>query len=128
MKKYLLATAILCSINFSYAASSNIVGSYHCAGTEVDTKKPFTCIMTIEKTKETYSLITHCDDNTSYTGTGIYREKKRIISSVFINPKNAAETGVGVTEINDDGSLDSRWTYLNKTSIGHATCTQEQKK
>jgi hypothetical protein len=70
-------------------------------------------------------LITHCDEGTNYTGTGILDSKSQSLSMAFINPKNAQETGVSFSHINPDGSLYSIWTYLNNPAIAHSSCTKE---
>jgi len=131
MKKCLFASVLLLSSNcFAHTSSypKNIEGNYNCTGTEYDTNKAFKCEVSIKKTGQTYALNTTCNDGTTYTSTGIYDYNKHNLSLVSVNPKNSAETGVGVVDVKKDGSMTSVWTYLNKTTLGHTQCSKSIRK
>ena len=122
MKKYLYASLMLVSVN-SFA---DLAGLYHCTGKEVGTGTPFTCQMMINKTGETYASTATCDDDTAYSGTGIYDEKTHHLALVFINTKKAAETGVSLSHVKPDGTIVSLWTYLNRTTTGSTDCKKQK--
>lgn len=125
MKKYLVAILLL-SFGVAYAADypTNIAGNYDCKSIEIGAHDSESCEMTIKKTGETYFIKSIFKDGTTYTGTGIYEPVKHIFSFAFINPKNAAETGVVVADVNKDYSMTSKWTYLNKNKIGYGAAVK----
>ncbi|ASQ44667.1 hypothetical protein [Legionella clemsonensis] len=123
MKKILIL--LLISLNcFADDYPHNITGLYKCKGAEIDTGAVFSCRMNIKKTKHTYDVVTKCNDGAFYLGTGIYDLTKHHLSLVFINPKNKEETGVAIADINKNGSMNSVWTHLNKTTLGQMNCTK----
>lgn len=127
MNKYVLAAAlILSSPSFAGDVSSNLEGKYNCSGKELGTNTAFKCEMLIKKTGQTYLSTATCDDGNSYKGNGIYNQNSQHLSTGFINLKKAEETGVTVTEVKADGSLDTAWTYLNSSTIGHTQCVKQQ--
>ena len=123
-----IALAILSSSGVVNAYQISLEGKDDCKGTEIGSKTSFRCEMVINKTGETYGSSATCDDGNSYKGTGIYDNNTHILSSGFINPKKAKETGVAVTYIKDDGSMTTDWTYLNNTTIGHTACIKKSTK
>lgn len=128
MEKYFFAAALLISVNSFASGATNLDGKYDCAGNEVGTNAAFKCEMLIKRTGDTYPSSATCDDGNSYRGNGIYDQASKRLSTGFINPKKAEETGVAVTEIKDDGTLVTDWTYLDKTTIGHTKCVKQQNK
>lgn len=126
MKKYFCAIALLSFGITAYAADYpvNISGNYDCKSIELGTHESSTCDMTIQKSGETYFIKSIFKDGTTYTGTGIYEPTKHTFSFAFINPKNAAETGVVVADVKKDYSMTSKWTYLDKTSVGYGSATK----
>lgn len=127
MKKYLFAIGVLVSCN-SFAASPALIdlsGKYSCEGNEVVTNAAYKCEMTINKTSETYASTATCNDGTSYIGISIYNEKLQQLSTAFINPNSAKEAGIAVSDVKPDGSMNTVWTYLNNTSVGHSTCNKQ---
>lgn len=112
----------------SFAARDiNLEGQYSCKGTEVGSGSAFTCDMSIKRTGETYALSSTCNDGTSYSGVGLYDKTTQLFSNGFVNPKNADETGVAVAHVKADGSMTATWTYINKTEVGHSSCSRQQK-
>ncbi|KTD38562.1 hypothetical protein Lnau_0550 [Legionella nautarum] len=127
MKKYFLATTLLISSQcFAATSSVTLEGNYDCQGNEIGSNAPFKCQMNIKKTGETYASTASCSDGNSYSGTGIYDSNSLRLSTGFINPKKAEETGVSVSEIKPDGSIKTVWTYMNSTSTGLTTCTKHE--
>ncbi|KTC87496.1 MULTISPECIES: hypothetical protein [Legionella] len=127
MRKYFLATAALLSSHcFAAASSVNFEGNYDCHGNEIGSNAPFKCQMNVKKTGDTYASTASCSDGNSYSGTGIYDANTQRLSTGFVNPKKAEETGVSVSEIKTDGSITTVWTYLNSTSTGRTICTKQQ--
>lgn len=124
---HLFATAILLTSNcFASGHQIALDGKYDCKGNEIGTNSVFKCVMTIKKTGETYASSATCDDGNFYRGNGIYNENTHAISSVFINPKKAEETGVTLTYVKEDGSMNIDWTYLDNTTLGHSTCNKQR--
>ena len=121
-------TLLVSSAAFSSQATNNLEGNYECVGSEVNTHETFTCQMTIKKTGFTYASTANCTDGNSYRGTGIYDKNSHRLSTGFINPKKAEETGVSVTRVKTNGSLITEWTYLDKTAVGHTKCIKKQDK
>lgn len=129
MKKYLLGTAILLSLNSPIYASSypsNIEGTYDCSCTEVDSNAHYKGEMTLKKTGQTYSLKSTFNDGSTYLGTGIYNPSKHSFSLAFINPAKSEETGVAIADVKSDYAMTSTWTYLNKTNVAHGECTKRK--
>lgn len=124
MNKFLLIFLLLIFNSLACAAaySKNLTGSYHCNGTEVNSKNSFSCIMQVKKTNQTYAVEATCNDHTAYSGTGIFNKSKHILSIVFVNPKNIKETGLIVSSVAKNGSLHSTWTYLYKTTVARGVC------
>ena len=121
MKKYLMATVLLLSLN----AEASIEGTFHCTGT--DKEHPgviYKGIMTVKKTGETYSVKSSYSDNVSSIGTGIYNKAKHHFVFVFVNPKNTKETGIASMDVSKDYTMTSDWTYLNQSVIGHSSCSK----
>jgi hypothetical protein len=131
MKKYLLVIAVLLSAGMSAAYAkpypSSLEGTYDCNSVEVDTGENYKGVSIVKKTGQTYAVKSTFTDGSSYIGTGIYDQQKHNFSLAFINPKNAEETGVAVAEVKKNNAMTSTWTYLNKTNVGHATCTMRDK-
>ena len=127
MKKYGFVVALLLTSSAFASKTSDIEGTYECTGNEVGTHAAFKCQMTIKKTGETYASTADCSDNNSYRGTSIYDKHTHLLSTGFINPKKAEEAGVCVAKIKRDGSLVSKWTYLDKTTIAQSKCFKQQK-
>lgn len=125
MKKYLLGSALILSLNTFAAGIQSLEGTYECKGHEVGTNEAFSCQMIIKKTGKTYASTATCSDGNSYRGTGIYDKKLRQLSTGFVNPKKSEETGVSVSTIKANGKLMSAWTYLDKTSIAYTTCNRQ---
>lgn len=124
-KKSLALVALLCLKNIGFASTFvDIEGKYDCAGTEID-QVGFTCEMQVKKTGETYAFKVDCNDGSNYISTGIYQPDKQQLSIVSINPKNKTETGVAAVEIKPDGSMESVFTYLHKTTLGHTHCHKQ---
>ncbi|WP_131762225.1 hypothetical protein [Legionella jamestowniensis] len=123
MKK-LIILLLMSSNCFADGYPRHITGLYKCKGSEIDTKTVFSCRMNIKKTKYTYDIFTKCNDGTFYVGTGIYDRAKHNLSLVFMNPKNKEETGVAIADVKKNGSMDSRWTHLNKTTLGYMSCAK----
>lgn len=123
MKKSIYVTGLLLS-SFVFAGTKgvNLEGTYNCSGTEVGSKSPYTCSVTIKRTGETLLSQASCSDGNSYKGTAIYDDKHKHFSTAFINPKNTKETGVSISYVKRDGSLKTVWTYLNETSTSIAHC------
>ncbi|ARG98341.1 hypothetical protein [Legionella micdadei] len=130
MKNYLLALLLLSGLSAQAPAatfSSNLEGDYECTGTDEEhPNMVFKGEMVIKKTGQTYSVNSSFSDNASYIGTGIYDKKKRTIALVFVNSQNTKETGISVMNIQENGAMTTDWTYLNRTTIGHSTCTAKK--
>lgn len=125
MKQYFFVTVLVIPLScFASEYSANFEGKYECAGHEVGTKAAFSCEMIIKRTGETYASTAKCSDGNSYTGTGIYDVTTHHLSTGFINPKKSEETGVSVSVVKKDGSMDVSWTYLNNTSIARSVCNK----
>lgn len=124
MNKYLLAVFFLAISSF--AQSQNIEGKYNCAGIDIEKQAAFKCELSLTKTVQTYAGEVNCNDGTTYTSTGIYNPEKNSISLVSVNPKDPKETGVAVVTVNKNGSLNSVWTYLGKTTVGHTHCMRRR--
>lgn len=122
------ALFFLSSSCFASLYAINLSGNYLCKGHEVDTHSPFICTMNLQKTGETFQGISQCNDGTSYRGTGIFDERAQRFSAVFINLKNANETGICMAVVNPDGSLRSTWTYLDKTTTAQTVCVKNKRK
>jgi len=123
MKKIILLAAL--SVTTAAIAETSIEGLYDCKGSEIGTKEAFTCQMTIKKTGETYASTATCSDGNSYRGTGILDAKNHQLSTVFVNPKKAEETGVCLSVFKGDKRLVSNWTYLDKTTLGTTACQKK---
>lgn len=122
MKKYLMSTTFILSLNAFAVGTESLHGIYDCKGHEIGTNEAYTCRMNIKKTGETYTSAANCSDGNSYHGTGIYDKNSHQLSTGFINPKKSEETGVCVSTIKAQGELVSTWTYVGKTSVAHTTC------
>ena len=126
MKKFFFSALLLYFTSLTYAASYlNLNGNYNCNGTEVNSKKSFSCIMNVKSTNQTYALKATCNDHTAYTGTGIFDKSKHVLAIVFVNPKNSKETGLIVSKVTKNGTLSSTWTYLYKTTVARGFCTKK---
>jgi len=104
----------------SYPA--DLSGKYECESIEVGTNQLYTGKMIMTKTGQTYSTKSIYNDGSTYSGIAIYNPATHRLSSAFINPKNAEETGVAMVEVEKNYMMHSTWTYLNKTTVGHGTC------
>ena len=127
MKICFISLLLLSSSCFATGTPLNLEGKYLCYGNEVETREAFKCEMILKKTGETYSNIANCNDGNSYTGTAIYEQTVHRLSTAFINPKKAEETGIAVADFKEDGSTFIVWTYLNKTTTGHSKCIRQEK-
>ncbi|MCX7121609.1 MAG: hypothetical protein NTZ67_07565 [Gammaproteobacteria bacterium] len=129
MNKFLFIFLLIIFNSLAYSASysKNLSGNYNCNGTEVNLKKPFSCIMQVKRTNQTYALKATCNDHSTYNGTGIFNKLKHVLSIVFVNPKNAEETGLIVSNVSKNGTLHSTWTYLHKTTVASGFCFKNKK-
>ncbi|MCP0914863.1 MULTISPECIES: hypothetical protein [Legionella] len=125
-KAVFLVTLLLTSAVFAYT-DYKLGGQYDCEGNEIGTGNVFKCTLTIKKTGETYASMAICDNGNAYTGTGIYDANTHFLSSGFINPKKLDETGIAMSHVKRDGSMESTWTYINKTTIARTRCIPHEK-
>ncbi|CDZ76791.1 hypothetical protein BN59_01067 [Legionella massiliensis] len=125
MNKKIALLVLGLSTSTCFAAVS-LEGKYNCHGTEIVSNTSFGCEMLIKKTGETYASTASCDDGNAYQGNAVYDEKKQILATGFINPKKAEETGVAISYVKEDGSLQTDWTYINETTIGHSLCIKKK--
>lgn len=128
MRNFFITSAVLLSMNLAYAFHPiSLAGLYDCNGSEVGSNEPFTCLLKIQKTNQTYEVKSTCNDNSSYIGTGIYDAKRHILSLAFVNPNKIEETGVSISEVKKDYTINSTWTYLHKTTIAQSFCVKRVK-
>ena len=132
MLKYLIFSAIIIFMNTCTFAShypTNLEGNYNCNGVEADNPNDhYKGVVVVKKSGQTYTTNSTFDDGSTYIGTGIYDANKHVLSIVAINPKKSDEIAVSMSNVHEDYSMESKWTYLHKTTIGSSFCTKQQTK
>jgi hypothetical protein len=129
MKNTIIAAILLLSANTAAIAAhypANLEGKYDCTGTETDNKSHFKGVVTIKKTGQTYTMSSTFDDGTSYTGIGLYDQAKHVFSNAAIDPKKPDELAISISDVNQDKSLKSTFTYANSTAIGYSNCIKQK--
>lgn len=101
----------------------NLDGTYDCHST-IDKNKKDHGIVTLKKTGQTYSIESHFDSGTSYKGTGIYNRTNHSFAVVFANVQDPDKVSLGISNVKDDYTMTSSWTFINTTIVGHSTCTK----
>ncbi len=127
MKKISYLLVLLAFNCFAKASGypTDISGNYDCHGTEYDTRAAFHCTMRLTKTNMTYAADVRCTDGSIYSGTAIYNSSTHSFASLAVNPKEAKETGVALADVSKNNEINSVWTYLNQSTLGHTHCVKQ---
>ena len=112
------------SANSLAAAPQDLQGVYDCTSIEVGTHVVYKGTTTLTKTNQTYAVSAEFDDGSTYSGVAIFDVKKHVLSTAFVNPKDAKETGVAIAHVQAHHVLQTTWAYINQAETGTSTCVK----
>lgn len=123
----LSATSLACF------AAPDISGNYTCKGHDPFLNEDFQGLLVVKKTGETYQFNWDFGKKEQYTGTGFFTEGVDNYIPVTIAPlkkinnsHNPYNAELQMYQIQHDGTLSGRWTYLGKDKVGPLeVCTKK---
>lgn len=123
--KYISMIVLAISPLICYSINTTLAENYSCQQTE-DNTKTNNYMLSVKKTKGTYTFQWEENGKTAWYGTGVIHPSiTNAISVIFWDPKNIDRYGVELFEIMPDGSLQSIWAMQSAKKVGSETCTKK---